>query len=83
MLYLPAGWFHEVQSLSSTSGGGGEGSSSMHMAFNYWLYPPSTADFERPYGEHQAEVEWLLYKDSCRTVSAEGPAGCRGAVSIN
>ena len=64
MLYLPAGWFHEVQSLS-TSGGGGEGSSSMHMAFNYWLYPPSTADFERPYGEHQAEVEWLLYKDSC------------------
>lgn len=30
MIYIPAGWFHEVQSLGS------EG----HMAFNYWFHPP-------------------------------------------
>ncbi len=29
MLYLPAGWFHEVTSY-------GDASSPLHMAFNYW-----------------------------------------------
>eukprot|EP01031_Cornospumella_fuschlensis_P034156 gene34156-41346_t len=28
MLYIPAGWFHEVQSRGR------------HMAFNYWFHPP-------------------------------------------
>ena len=32
LLYLPAGWFHEVFSESSGSGG--------HLALNYWLRPP-------------------------------------------
>lgn len=43
MLYLPAGWFHEVSSFGSD-----------HMAFNYWLHPPDNLDpgpkgFEQPY----------------------------------
>lgn len=41
MLYIPAGWFHEVRS----SGGGAEG----HMAFNYWFHPPDGSSFEEPY----------------------------------
>lgn len=37
MLYLPAGWFHEVVS----SGG-------QHMAFNYWCHPPTLLDASGP-----------------------------------
>jgi hypothetical protein len=33
MLYLPAGWFHEVTSSSSRPG-------EPHMAVNYWFHPP-------------------------------------------
>lgn len=53
MLYLPAGWFHEVTSFSnpepdqatSTSGGltletSPDKPASFHMALNYWLHPP-------------------------------------------
>lgn len=56
MLYLPAGWFHEVSS------------SGAHCALNYWYHPPPGADaqrtgsfsFECPYGKAQAfwEREW-------------------------
>ena len=61
MLYLPAGWFHEVSS------------SGAHCALNYWYHPPrcesddgprSGGDeqpcFERPYGRASAfwEREW-------------------------
>lgn len=39
LLYLPAGWFHEV----SSSGG-------LHMALNYWMHPPDTGTpFGKPY----------------------------------
>ena len=38
MLYLPAGWFHEVHS------------SGCHMAFNYWMHPPDNPScFDAPY----------------------------------
>lgn len=40
-LYLPASWFHEVQSF------GGEGG---HLAMNYWFHPPDADNnFEKPY----------------------------------
>lgn len=38
MLYLPAGWFHEVESR-----GTGE-EDPTHMAFNYWFHPPAAVD---------------------------------------
>ena len=34
MLYLPASWWHEVSSQSSTAG-------DVHMALNYWFHPPN------------------------------------------
>ncbi|RYH13837.1 hypothetical protein EON65_34710 [archaeon] len=43
MLYIPAGWFHEVQSKGR------------HMAFNYWFHPPDNymasgqMSYEQPY----------------------------------
>ena len=35
MLYLPAGWFHEVTSYSDAR------DSSAHMALNFWFHPPT------------------------------------------
>ena len=37
MLYLPCGWFHEVQSFGSGEEGG-------HLALNYWFHPPDNLD---------------------------------------
>ena len=39
MLYLPAGWYHEVISFNGEKV---EGEASYHMAINYWLHPPCT-----------------------------------------
>lgn len=39
MLYIPAGWFHEVKSKGATG----------HIAFNYWFHPPDQANFNQPY----------------------------------
>ena len=45
MLYLPASWWHEVTSSSPDNC-----KSNVHMAFNYWFYPPDGAGkFEEPY----------------------------------
>ena len=53
MLYIPAGWFHEVKSKSSENP-----SKDLpgHMAFNYWFHPPSVQSqgekeisFNKPY----------------------------------
>lgn len=45
MLYLPASWWHEV-----TSSSGVDDSEPIHMAFNYWFYPPNQLhDFDEPY----------------------------------
>ncbi len=44
MLYLPASWFHEVTSYGDQSSEG-----LGHLAFNYWVHPPSTSDFDAPY----------------------------------
>jgi len=42
MLYLPAGWFHEVTSKNSDGSHG-------HMAFNYWMHPGDSSEFNTPY----------------------------------
>uniref|UniRef100_A0A7S1XRY0 JmjC domain-containing protein n=1 Tax=Phaeomonas parva TaxID=124430 RepID=A0A7S1XRY0_9STRA len=43
MLYLPAGWFHNVTSFS------GEDKSGVHMALNYWFHPPDGTGLAKPY----------------------------------
>jgi len=44
LLFLPAGWWHEVTSWSDGSAG-----SDTHLAVNWWFHPPDTADFDKPY----------------------------------
>ena len=56
MLYLPASWFHEVTSFAT---------SSFHMAFNYWFYPPMLdARIEAPYPDRLWESHWAEYQQS-------------------
>lgn len=51
MLYLPASWWHEVTSSSLDNG-----KSNVHMAFNYWFYPPDgLSNFDEPY---QDDIVW-------------------------
>lgn len=45
MLYLPAGWFHEVTSF-------GDNEENIHIAINYWFAPPNSHDFETPYKDN-------------------------------
>ena len=51
MLYLPASWWHEVTSSSPDNA-----KSNVHMAFNYWFYPPDgLKNFDEPY---QDDIIW-------------------------
>ena len=56
MLYLPAGWFHEVTSFSSDNDSAGKG----HLAFNYWMHPPDGVSFEEPYKSPFWSKNWKL-----------------------
>lgn len=57
MLYLPAGWFHEVTSF-------GDNDDNIHIAINYWFAPPNAHSFEAPYKDNY----WL--SDFARTREA-------------
>lgn len=57
MLYLPASWWHEVTSSSPSSA---NGENEVHMAFNYWFYPPTSAAFGAPYKD---ELVWGYLRD--------------------
>ena len=51
MLYLPASWWHEVTSSSPDSN-----TCNVHMAFNYWFYPPDGLEtFDEPYRD---QIVW-------------------------
>eukprot|EP00923_Selenidium_pygospionis_P037389 GHVN01065480.1.p1 GENE.GHVN01065480.1~~GHVN01065480.1.p1 ORF type:complete len:577 (-),score=150.91 GHVN01065480.1:228-1958(-) len=56
LLYLPAGWFHEVLSQSqqeSESWNKQEKGPAPHIAFNYWFHPPvSLGTFTSPYEDN-------------------------------
>lgn len=66
MLYLPASWWHEVTSSSS-----GAGDDAVHMAFNYWFYPPNKLDsFEHPY-EDSLVWEYIRAKNEQKTSGSE------------
>lgn len=55
ILYLPAGWFHQVTSFNSFEPSNGttttqQNKSQVHLAFNYWYHPPDRLDwFSSPY----------------------------------
>eukprot|EP01025_Chloroclados_australasicus_P017523 TRINITY_DN1894_c0_g1_i2.p1 TRINITY_DN1894_c0_g1~~TRINITY_DN1894_c0_g1_i2.p1 ORF type:complete len:282 (-),score=36.63 TRINITY_DN1894_c0_g1_i2:241-1086(-) len=61
MLYLPAGWFHEVKSFSVQDER--ELSYKGHMAFNFWFHPPDNLvkgeqGFSKPYTSNYWPQVW-------------------------
>jgi ribosomal protein L16 Arg81 hydroxylase len=52
MLYLPAGWFHEVRSVGAPPEG--------HMAVNFWFHPPDSDRFDAPYADDFWKKDWEL-----------------------
>jgi hypothetical protein len=49
-LFLPSGWFHEVESLSSDGAVCEREDKPGHLAVNLWFHPPDDlANFENPY----------------------------------
>eukprot|EP01023_Acetabularia_acetabulum_P025759 TRINITY_DN2457_c0_g1_i5.p1 TRINITY_DN2457_c0_g1~~TRINITY_DN2457_c0_g1_i5.p1 ORF type:complete len:505 (-),score=53.77 TRINITY_DN2457_c0_g1_i5:603-1991(-) len=74
MLYLPAGWFHEVKSFSQLQEGE-SGSRKGHMAFNFWFHPPDNlvtgeAGLQNPYTSNYWPSIWHkrshLYQQSSK-----------------
>lgn len=59
MLYLPAGWFHEVRSQGMSSGG--------HLAFNFWFHPPSSSDRTAPYCDGYWQAKYDSRKPAVQT----------------
>ena len=52
VLFLPAGWFHEVTSY-------GTAKEPIHLALNYWLAPAVTSNAEHPYvDDFWRETHW-------------------------
>ena len=56
MLFLPAGWFHEVSSF-------GDAKEQGHFAVNYWFHPPDNLDparhgFLHPYKDAYWQRDW-------------------------
>lgn len=68
MLYLPAGWYHEVRSSGSTATQQtDESGKDVHMAFNYWFHPPdncanekreTVTGFTHPYSSDFWMLDW-------------------------
>lgn len=49
MLYIPAGWFHEVRSRGSYQRLDASGNGGGHLALNYWFHPPDGERHDKPY----------------------------------
>jgi Cupin-like domain len=73
VLYLPAGWFHEVFSMGSDMATGKDvdrtessaqattSNNGIHMAINYWVHPPdvgSGTTFTKPYLSTFWQRDW-------------------------
>ena len=61
MLYLPASWWHEVTSSS-------DGEADVHMALNWWFYPPDSDSFEEPYED---KAIWERLRQNAREISKQ------------
>ncbi len=56
MLYLPAGWFHCVSSFNDNCVENGDFGG--HLAVNYWMHPPDTEDYFKPYSSEYWAIDW-------------------------
>lgn len=66
MLYLPAGWFHEVSSFGSDNNKDNIGGA--HIAINYWFIPPNTTNFDNCYEDSYWKEDWEKTKQAMQLV---------------
>ena len=66
MLYLPAGWFHEVSSFGSDNNKDNIGGA--HIAINYWFIPPNTTSFDDCYEDTYWKEDWEKTKQAMQLV---------------
>lgn len=77
MLYLPAGWFHEVTSFSTdpkrgdheNNIGKGDGVGNVHIALNYWMAPPNGQSMQSPYSDSFWQDDLAKLKDALKRVT--------------
>ena len=71
MLYMPCGWFHEVESESEqVDAAAGEGEKG-HCALNVWFMPPDQRDEQQPYSQQQLwEKRWQRQRKQLEELSA-------------
>ncbi|KAG2734833.1 hypothetical protein G9P44_002839 [Scheffersomyces stipitis] len=59
MLYLPAGWFHEVSSFGGDDISQSEsGLHNIHIALNYWFVPPNGDSASQCYNDTYWQEDW-------------------------
>ena len=58
LLYLPAGWFHEVTSF------GDDEKNNVHVALNYWFVPPDGESISRPYTDSVWNDDFESFKET-------------------
>ena len=65
ILYLPAGWFHNVTSYNypSLQVTKKNDIQNGHLALNYWVHPPNHNDYEQPYLTHYWLNHWNSKKN--------------------
>ncbi|CCH42220.1 Hypoxia-inducible factor 1-alpha inhibitor [Wickerhamomyces ciferrii] len=67
LLYLPAGWFHEVTSYGSNDElnetNEDKDNDNTHIAINYWFAPPN--DFNKTYKDEYWRQDFQRTKESC------------------
>jgi hypothetical protein len=82
LLFLPAGWFHEVTSFSAAAdaadaagaGASADASAATHLAVNYWFHPPDTDSFEAPYSSDLWARDFAAWqRDILPTLLAPAP----------
>lgn len=93
MLYLPAGWFHNVTSFTDTADDGSDAKPVRkgHMAFNYWFHPPNLASldgrvgkdtagtFEKPYHHEFWVQDWAMRMKDRKQAEAKATSSASAA----
>ena len=67
MLYLPAGWFHEVSSFGNEK----YDDQGVHIAINYWFIPPNKNQVDNCYQDDYWTEDWKKTELAIKLIKEE------------
>ncbi|KAK6877523.1 JmjC domain-containing protein 4 [Candida tropicalis] len=67
MLYLPAGWFHEVSSFGNEK----YDDQGVHIAINYWFIPPNKNQVDNCYQDDYWTEDWKKTESAIKLIKEE------------